>query len=431
MLDIIILVSLFVVGYLFIAFEHKTHIDKFIPALLTGMLMWSYVALRHLPLVDGYDTEGAIMHHLGEIASILFFLMGAMTIVNALDKRGSLGIIKGWIETDNQILLIWLVTVISFFGSAVMDNMTITIVMIAILRKLIRNYGDLVVMGVIVIIAANAGGAWSPMGDVTTTMLWVANKVSTSGLVKHVFMASVMQALFVPILLTIFPSMLNKLTKGVVEIKHTTVEEDIDYRGKKTMLIIGMSGLLFVPIFKMVTHLPPWMGMMISASVVLLLNEIYNKSASSKKYRITHHHLLEKVEWNAILFFLGILSAVAVFQSIAIGEISSLQYTAEILQGKISLEVLGTFLGIASSVIDNVPLVAAGIGMFDFPQDHWFWHYLAYTAGTGGSILIIGSAAGVVAMSLLNIGFVWYMKRFSLLILLSYLLGSLAFFFFM
>jgi Na+/H+ antiporter NhaD/arsenite permease-like protein len=194
------------------------------------------------------------------------------------------------------------------------------------------------------------------------------------------------------------------------------------------MLIIGVLGLLSVPVFKYFTHLPPWVGMMIVASIVLILNEVLNRKAKSEEYHITHNHLLEKIEWNAILFFLGILSAVAVFQTVKVGELSMLGYSAEYLVSIFSLNILGTLIGVFSAVIDNVPLVAASIGMFTFPMDHWFWHFIAYTAGTGGSILIIGSAAGVVAMSMLKIDFMWYTKRFSFLILISYLCGVGAFF---
>jgi Na+/H+ antiporter NhaD/arsenite permease-like protein len=233
----------------------------------------------------------------------------------------------------------------------------------------------------------------------------------------------------IPLLFTIFPQLLSRLTKGVVEKTHDRAEETrIDYHGKKRMLFVGVLGLLSVPIFKSVTHLPPWIGMMIVACVVLILNEILNKKAVTKEYHITHNHLLEKIEWNAILFFLGILSAVAVFQSVQIGEYSMLSYGARYLTSIFNLEILGSLIGILSAIIDNVPLVAASIGMFDFATDHWFWHFIAYTAGTGGSILIIGSAAGVVAMSILKIDFMWYTRKFAILALLSYGVGLGGFF---
>jgi Na+/H+ antiporter NhaD/arsenite permease-like protein len=421
--QVLTLISIFTIGYLGIAFEEKLKWDKAVPALLTGMLMWAYIAITGMPLEHGQSPNDAISHHFPDIGGILFFLIGAMIIVNALDERGSLGLIKSWIKTENQIILVWIVTLITFFLSAVLDNLTTTIVMIAILRQIIKKRGDLMAFAVLIIIAANAGGAWSPIGDVTTTMLWVENKITIGKLIMDVFPASIVQAIFIPLILTIFPSVLNKLTHGVVEIKEDTVHEEKHYPGQKIMLLVGILGLISVPIFKTITHLPPWMGMMLAVCVVLIVNQLLNKK-SEKTHHILPHNLFQKVEWNAVLFFLGILIAVSAFQSVAVGETNALGYMAQGLQQTMSLPMLGTLIGVLSSGIDNAPLVAAAKGMFNFPTDHWFWHFIAYTAGTGGSILIIGSAAGVVAMSMLHIPFGWYMKKFSLLILLSYLIGA-------
>ena len=418
----LVLIIIFIVGYLGIAFEEKIKWDKSVPALLIGVLMWAYIAVSGMPLEHGVSSNDAISHHFAEISEILFFLIGAMIIVSALDERG-LGLIKSWITTENQIVLVWIVTLITFFLSSVLDNLTTTIVMIAILRKIIKNRGDLLVFAVLIIIAANAGGAWSPIGDVTTTMLWVGHKITTGKLIIGVFPASIVQAIVIPIILTIFPSVLNKLTHGVVEKKESHSEEEKHYPGQKIMLFVGILGLISVPIFKTLTHLPPWMGMMLAVCVVLIVNQLLNKK-SEKNHHILPHNLFQKVEWNAVLFFLGILIAVSAFQSVSIGQTNALGYMAQSLQKTMNLPMLGTLIGILSSVVDNVPLVAAAQGMFNFPTDHWFWHFVAYTAGTGGSILIIGSAAGVVAMSMLHIPFMWYMKRFSLLILLSYLIGA-------
>jgi len=378
--------------------------------------------------MDNISAEQSILHHVSEISGILFFLMGAMTIVSHLEIRGSLNLLQRWIKTENQIRLIWVVTILTFFASAVLDNLTTTIVMIAILQRIIRKRGDMLLIGVIIIISANAGGAWSPIGDVTTTMLWIDGKVTTFPLIKNVFIASLVQATFIPILLTLSKSLLNKLTGGIIETKEITEknETSIEHNGKVVMLCVGIGALIFVPIFKQITHLPPFVGMLIGVCVVSIVNEYYNRK-THKSYHITYHHMLQKVEWNAILFFLGILLAVGAFQSIAINETSSLVYAASILRNYVNEEILGIIFGIFSSIIDNVPLVAAAQGMFDFPQDHWFWYYLAYCAGTGGSILIIGSAAGVVAQSILKIDFMWYMKKFSILILLSFLAGALVF----
>lgn len=422
----VFLISVFIIGYLGIAFEEKIKWDKSVPALLTGILMWAYIALTDMPIDGGHHSGDAISHHLADISGILFFLIGAMIIVNALDERGSLNIIKSWIKTNNQTALVWIVTIITFSLSAVLDNLTTTIVMIAILRTIIKQRGDLLVFAVLVIIAANAGGAWSPIGDVTTTMLWISKKVTTERLIISVLPASIMQAVFIPLILTIFPSVLNKLTHGVVE-----REDDIDnnkkiYPGQKIMLAVGILGLISVPIFKTITHLPPWMGMMLAVCIVLVVNQLLNRK-SEESHNILPHHLFAKVEWNAVLFFLGILIAVSAFQTVQVADTNALGYMAQELQSLVSLPTLGTLIGIFSSIVDNVPLVAAAQGMFNFPTDHWFWHFIAYTAGTGGSILIIGSAAGVVAMSMLHIPFGWYMKRFSILILLSYLAGAVIF----
>jgi len=382
-----------------------------------------------VPLVLNQTPEEAILHHVSEISGILFFLIGAMTIVNALEKRGSLSLIQKWIKTEDQIKMIWIVTFITFFLSSVLDNLTTTIIMIAILQKIVRERGDILLMAVLIIIAANAGGAWSPIGDVTTTMLWVDNKITTLPLIKKTFLPSLIQAVFIPIILTLFKPLLNKLTGGVIEAK-TGLEENetvFEHNGKVVMLCVGIGALLFVPIFKQLTHLPPFIGMLIGVCIVSIVNEFYNKKIH-KEYHITYHHMLQKVEWNAILFFLGILLAVGVFQSVDIQGESSLVYAANVLRTHVDDKTLGTLFGIFSSIIDNVPLVAAAQGMFEFTQDHWFWHYIAYSAGTGGSILIIGSAAGVVAQSMLKIDFMWYAKRFSFLILLSFLAGAAIFF---
>lgn len=425
-MDLLILTTIFIIGYLGIAFEEKIKWDKCIPALITGVLMWTYVSICGVPLLHGLTPEIALKEHLSEISGILFFLIGAMVIVNTIDERGSLGLIKNWVKTENQIALVWIVTFITFFLSSVLDNLTTTIVMIAILRKIIKSYKDLLAFAVIVVIAANAGGAWSPIGDVTTTMLWVSGKITTIAIIKNVFWASIIQAIFIPVIFTIFPNLLNKLTHSIVEINENKSKEstnEIDYPGKKIMLIIGISGLIFVPVFKTITHLAPWVGMMFSMSIVLIFNQIFNKK-SKKDEHILPHRLFQKVEMNAILFFLGILASVSAFQSVQVGDTNSLGYAAKELQNSMSLPTLGIVIGILSSIVDNVPLVAAAQGMFTFPVDHWFWHFIAYTAGTGGSILIIGSAAGVVAMSMLHITFGWYMKKFSLLILISYLAGA-------
>lgn len=426
----LLLVVIFAFGYYAIAAEHKLKIDKAIPALLTGAILWAIVAIFHMPLVGSKTAEQAVEHHTGGIGSILFFVIGAMAIVNAMLERGSFDLFKDWIRTNNQIHLMWITTAIAFLLSAVLDNMTTTIVMIAILSKILSKRGDKMVFAVIVVIAANAGGAWSPIGDITTTMLWIAGKVSTSKLIFHVLLPSITQAVFVPAVFSIFPNQLSRLTEGVVEMENeNTSDRAKDHDGKKVMLFLGIAALIFVPVFKVATHLPPYIGMLFSAGIVMLVNEYYNMKAYKKnKESISFHHLLANVEWNAVLFFLGILMSVAVFESVAINGHGALESAAGFMSEKMPLPVFGTLLGLVSAVIDNIPLVFASISMFkDIPADNWFWHFIAYTAGTGGSILIIGSASGVIAMSMLKIDFLWHMKRFTPLILLSYLAGVAVF----
>lgn len=426
-MHVVVLSIMFCIGYGLIMYEHKLKLDKSIPAVITGMLMWGYLAMSGSPIPEGLTLDEAAMHHAGNIAGIIFFLIGAMTIVNAMLERGSFELVKQLIRTEKQIRLMWITTGVTFFLSAVLDNLTTTIVMIAILSKIVQTRRDLLTFGVLVVIAANAGGAWSPIGDLTTTILWIDGKVTPLHLVKFVLLPSVVQASFIPLLFTLFPEKLTALTHGIVEMtgKEKEKGEATDHDGKRFMLVFGLAALLFVPIFKTVTHLPPWMGMIFSAGMVLAANEYFNRHARRrKKTTILYNQLLASIEWSAILFFLGILIAVSAFETVQIGNMSALSSFALSLSAIMPLGVFGILLGIVSAIIDNIPLVFAIKSMFDMPQDHWFWHFISYTAGTGGSILIIGSAAGVVAMSLLKIEFFWYVKKFSLLILLSYLAGA-------
>jgi Na+/H+ antiporter NhaD/arsenite permease-like protein len=425
-----ILVGIFCLGYVFIATEDKTKIDKSIPSLLMGTVLWAIVSLTGTELTSNQTLSHHIGHHTQAIAQIIFFAIGAMSIVKALEERGSFDLIKKIIRSDNQIHLMWIVTLLTFIFSAILDNMTTTIVMIAVLSKLLSKKGDRMVFAVIVVIASNAGGAWSPIGDITTTMLWIAGKVTPGKLVSHVLLPSIIQASFVPCFFTLFPKKLSRLTEGVVELSVDDSEkEEKDYDGKKTMLIVGILALIFVPIFKVATHLPPYMGMMFSLSIVGLVNEHYNKKAQKiSKHSVDFHELLAKVEWKAVFFFIGILLCVSAFESISVNGHSALEGAAGYLSKKMPLPVFGTLLGVLSAIIDNIPLVFSSISMFkDIPVDNWFWHFIAYTSGTGGSILIIGSASGVIAGSSEDIHFFWYMKKFSFLILCSYLAGVAVF----
>jgi Na+/H+ antiporter NhaD/arsenite permease-like protein len=403
------LVLLFIVGYAAISFEHVLRIDKLIPALLMMTLSWALIALNS---ADIHQTSELLLHHFGKTSEILIFLMGAMAIVEMIDYFDGFKSVQALIKVKSAYQLLIVVSVLGFVLSAIIDNLTATIVLISILRKMVPDKELRRWMAGFVIIAANAGGAWSPIGDVTTTMLWIAGKVSALKLIEHIFIPAVV-TLLIPLLIA------KRLKIFKQELPQNTATKN-----SKTSSLILVSGLLliiFVPVFKTVTSL----------ATFAILGEIASKrhlNLSSMNEKEGGHvgptlKALSKIEMPSILFFLGILMTVAGMESLGmienLGEI--------VLNSGISKELYISILGLASAVIDNVPLVAASIGMFKDAMDADAWHMIAYTAGTGGSILIIGSAAGVVAMGMENIGFGWYLKRFSLLALAGYLGGVLTF----
>ncbi len=439
------LIFMFVLGYLAITLEHTIKIDKLIPALAMMALMWATISLNidNVPawfnseshhLVDGFASmtheakrhllEGTVLHHLGKTAEILFFLMGAMTIVEIIDYFDGFATFKKLISTTNKRKLLWIFCFIAFILSAIIDNLTATIVLVTILQKIITDRKTRMWFAGLIIIAANAGGAWSPIGDVTTTMLWIAKKVTTGQLIKYLILPSLI-SMAVPTLIASF----MKPFKG-------DIEQPTDTSGSKSkygqlMLILGLSGIVFVPIFKTGTHLPPYIGMMLSLSVIAMFAEIYSRTEFSlsdiqtdhdaeEKFHSPVHHSLSRIEMPSVLFFLGILMAVAALESTGM-----LFQSAKQLQVAIpNNNVVVLLLGFASAVVDNVPLVAASMGMFDNAIDDPLWHFIAYSAGTGGSMLIIGSAAGVVAMGMEKIDFMWYLKNISWLALLGFLSGA-------
>ncbi|MEY4974423.1 MAG: hypothetical protein RLZZ55_1215 [Bacteroidota bacterium] len=413
------LVLLFIVGYAAISFEHVLRIDKLIPALLMMTLSWALIALNS---ADIHQTSELLLHHFGKTSEILIFLMGAMAIVEMIDYFDGFKSVQALIKVKSAYQLLIVVSVLGFVLSAIIDNLTATIVLISILRKMVPDKELRRWMAGFVIIAANAGGAWSPIGDVTTTMLWIAGKVSALKLIEHIFIPAVV-TLLIPLLIA-----------KRLKIFKQDLAQNTATKNSKTSSLILVSGLLliiFVPVFKTVTHLPPYMGMMFSLATFAILGEIASKrhlNLSSMNEKEGGHvgptlKALSKIEMPSILFFLGILMTVAGMESLGmienLGEI--------VLNSGISKELYISILGLASAILDNVPLVAASIGMFKDSMDADTWHMIAYTAGTGGSILIIGSAAGVVAMGMENIGFGWYLKRFSLLALAGYLGGVLTF----
>ena len=431
-----IIIIVFLAGYLGITLEHNLKIDKLIPALAMMAILWAIIALNHMSVfevnaelreLEPTHIDEILLHHLGKTAEILVFLLGAMTIVEIIDYFDGFATIKGYIRTRSKKKLLWLFSILAFILSAIIDNLTATIVLITILQKVINDRNTRLWFAGMIIIAANAGGAWSPIGDVTTTMLWIANKVTASQLVIHVLIPSIV-CMVIPVLV----AGNYKAFKGVIDGDFTAETPKSKYGS--TMLYLGLGAIVFVPFFKTITHLPPYVGMMLSLALVATFAEIY----SNKKFSISTvggdehseashhspvHHSLSKIELPSILFFLGILLAVAALESLGI-----LFHYAESLNEAIpNTDIVVMLFGVGSAVIDNVPLVAASMGMFGESMDSPLWHFIAYSAGTGGSMLIIGSAAGVVAMGMEKIDFFWYLKKIAWLAFIGFISGAGAF----
>ncbi|MEI6556665.1 MAG: sodium:proton antiporter NhaD [Paludibacter sp.] len=411
------LIIIFLLGYAAIIFEHNLKINKTASALLTGVLMWTVYILSS---TDKSLVNEQLLSHLGDISGILFFLMGAMAIVELIDAHDGFEIITDFIHSTNKRTLIWIVGFLAFFLSAILDNLTTTIIMVSLLRKLIRNQNDRLLFVGIVVIAANAGGAWSPIGDVTTTMLWIGGQISSTNIMLKLFLPSLV-CLLVPLVAVTFSlkgkaDRLNIVTDFSKK-QHTKSQQ-------KIILIAGILSLIFVPVFKTLTHLQPFVGMLFSVGILWVITELmHSKGDVKKKKHLTLVNALQNIDIPTILFFLGILLAVEALQSAGV-----LVYLAEWLTKSIGdLRVVVLSTGLLSSVVDNVPLVAAAQGMYplnQYPMDHFIWEFLAYCAGTGGSILIIGSAAGVAAMGMEKINFFWYVKKISGLALLGYFAGA-------
>jgi len=416
----ILLIAIFVLGYLGITLEHVAKVDKLVPALIMMALLWTVVAVFHVPVftvVDGLvpsHMEEMLLHHLGKTAEILVFLIGAMTIVEITDHFNGFGAIKQFIRTKDKKVLLWVMGILAFILSAIIDNLTATIVLITILKKLVPDAKTRMWYAGMIIISANAGGAWSPIGDVTTTMLWIGNKVTAGKLATHLLLPS-----FICMALPNFIASLLPPFKGQIEIPETDAE---DRKASLGMLLIGLGAIVFVPIFKTLTHLPPYIGMMLSLAFVAVVAEI-KSNREFKMSDVTSHHSpvhrsLGKIEMPSILFFLGILMAVAALESIGM-----IFQAGESVRAIIPDDVFVVLLGFGSAIIDNVPLVAASMGMFTLEIDHHIWHFIAFSAGTGGSMLIIGSAAGVVAMGMEKIDFMWYLKNIAWLAAIGFLAG--------
>jgi Na+/H+ antiporter NhaD/arsenite permease-like protein len=428
----------FIIGYIAIVFEHPLKIDKTVPALIMGALAWALVSLGHLPLVNAEHIIGSqdsiLLHHIGRIAEILLFLIGAMVIVELIDLHGGFSVITNRITATNKFQMLLIICVLGFFLSAVLDNLTCTIVLVSLLRKLVPQREERIWFVSFAVIAANAGGAWSPIGDVTTTMLWIGGKVSAGELVIKLFIPSLLCTLAPIAIASQMKAFKGNITPADYDANAVKQKEDI--MGSKTILAVGVGGLIFVPIFKTITHLPPYIGMMLVLGVIWLISELIHRDEEfDKKEMYTAHHALSRIEMSSILFFLGILVTIAALESIdtsghAVGEHGTglLMSMAEQLRVAIpNTNIVIVLLGILSAVIDNVPLVAASMGMYTEPMDDSIWHFIAYSAGTGGSMLIIGSAAGVAAMGMEKIDFIWYFKNITGLAALGFLAGCAAY----
>ena len=420
------MIVVFVIGYAAIALEHSIKIDKAASALLIGGLGWALFAFSG---VNQHDLTHEIQHHIVDIAEILFFLLGAMTIVELIDAHEGFSIITNKITTSNKVKLMWILCVITFFFSAALDNLTTAIVMSALLTKLIKDKEDLWMFAGMVILSANAGGAWSPIGDITTIMLWIGGQVTAANIITSIFLPSVVCAL-VPLIYLSF-RMKGSITRPVKtqnsehQLNPTTSFE------RNLIFTLGVIGLLFVPIFKTITHLPPYVGMLLSLGVLWLVTEIIHRSKNhEQKSQLSVIGVLKKIDVPTIFFFLGILLAVASLQSAGhLGIVAT--FLDNSFNGDIYL--INIIIGLLSSIVDNVPLVAGAMGMYEvtetgnFAVDGKFWEFLAYCAGTGGSVLIIGSAAGVAVMGILKIDFIWYLKNISFLALIGYAAGAVTY----
>lgn len=415
-----LIISVFVLGYAAIAFEHNLKINKTAAALITGVVTWVIYIISQSN-IDLVNAE--LLRHLGDISSILFFLMGAMTIVELIDSYNGFEVITEKITATNKKSLLWIIGLITFFLSAVLDNLTATIVIVSLLRKLIKDHDERLFFVGIVVIAANTGGAWSPIGDVTTTMLWIGGQISAFSIMARLITPSLI-SLIVPL------GVLSITMKGKVERPFLATEsyQQLSRKQQSTIFILGLGMLIMVPVFKTLTHLPPFMGMMLGVGILWTVTDLMHKkhvgvkTENGEKGR-TLIDVLTRIDLPSILFFLGILLAVASLE--VSGVLHSL---AQLLNEKIGdLNSIVLSIGLASAVVDNVPLVAAAQGMYsiaDFPMDHYLWEFIAYCAGTGGSILIIGSAAGVAAMGMEKINFFWYIKKISWIALIGYFAGA-------
>jgi len=423
------IILVFTIGYLGIALEHQIKINKSAFALITGVICWVLLIIGRSSMFPTLQDPNSIefiteslLEHVGEISEILFFLLGAMTIVELIDAHQGFSLITDKIKITNRVKLIWVLSFVTFFLSAALDNLTTAIVMSALLKKIIKDKHDLWLFAGIIIIAANAGGAWSPIGDVTTIMLWIGGQITATNIIFQIFLPSVI-CLAVPLLILSF-TLKGNIDQGQLKTNDTQhTQYQISKFDKYLVFFMGIGALLFVPVFKSITHLPPFMGILFGLSLLWIITEVLHRhKKEEQKNSLSIVRILQRIDTPSILFFLGILMAVAALQSGG----HLLQLSLALDRNFDSIYTINTLIGILSSVIDNVPMVAGAMGMYSmqvYPVDNSFWELLAYCAGTGGSILIIGSAAGVAIMGIFKIDFIWYLKRISILAFLGYLAG--------
>lgn len=456
------IILVFFLGYLTIVFEHPLRLDKTVPALIMAAVAWALLAIgfnngmlsvvdshEHIYSLVGAHSAGAeghhlaeegfvntLLHHLGKTAEILIFLIGAMTIVEIIDLHRGFEVLKSYVKTRSKRRLLWIVGVLGFILSAIIDNLTATIVLVTLLRKIVPDKTERLWFVALIVIAANAGGAWSPIGDVTTTMLWIGNKVSAGGLIEYLVIPSI-ACFVVPFAIAAY---FMKPFKGEINVEVDDNIQGQSLLSSRTMLFLGLGAIVFVPVFKTVTHLPPYLGMMLSLGVVWLVSEYIHPEedfSESRREMYSAHKALSRIEMSSILFFLGILMAVAALESLVYAtvmregeaiQVGTLRYVAEVLDNIIpNQDLVIILLGFASAIIDNVPLVAASMGMYEMPMDSKLWHFIAYSAGTGGSMLIIGSAAGVAAMGMERIDFIWYLRKIAWLAFVGFIAGAAVF----
>jgi len=438
-----LMIVVFIIGYVCIALEGPLRVNKSATALLLATILWVFLAVGAPTAVPTLATfqeyllnhpnetfhawlsQVALVEHLGSVSEILFFLLGAMTIVEIVDAHGGFRIITDKINTRKKTSLLWIITIITFFLSSILDNLTTAIVMVALLRKLIDDRSDRLFFAGIVILAANAGGAWTPIGDVTTIMLWIGGKVSTLHIMETTFIASAI-SIIIPL------AALSFIMKGNINNSELDATDSSNIKLNSTernaVFFMGIGALLFAPIFKALTHLPPYLAIIAGMGILWIVTGYMNSKRSEDEInRLSVGNLLKRIDISSILFFLGILMAVNALQTG--GQLAALSTSLD----KIPMDepgkyyIITTAIGLLSAVIDNVPLVAGAMGMYSFPMDHYFWAFLAYAAGTGGSILIIGSAAGVAVMGMEKIDFIWYLKKISWLALIGYFAGCIAY----